>query len=53
MKQKRDESNAALVARFESEARLALAKHGDRAGRYLDMAAAKGRQLEPAGRLVG
>lgn len=53
MMQLKYEPNALKAARFQAEARLMLAKRAGRQGRLLDIAAAKGRDLEPVGRMAG
>ncbi|WP_236490839.1 hypothetical protein [Pseudomonas syringae] len=53
MKQVKHEPKALMAARFQAEARLVLAKRVGRQGRLLDIAAAKGRELEPVGRMAG
>jgi len=53
MKKRERESKAEMIARFQEEARLVLAKRRDAAVRRLDIAAAADRDMEPGGRLAG
>ena len=52
MKQIKHEPKPQMAARFEAEARQALAKRSSQ-GRFLDIAASKDRSWEPVGRLAG
>jgi|GEM_PF-3591661 len=53
MKKRKRESEAEMIARFQEEARLVLAKRRDASVRWLDIAAATDRDMEPVGRLAG
>jgi hypothetical protein len=53
MKHIKHEPKALMAARFRAEATLVLAKRSDRQGRMLDIAASKGRDMEPVGRMAG
>jgi len=52
MKQIKQEPKPRMAARFQAEARQALAKRSNQ-GRFLDIAASKDRSWEPVGRLAG
>ncbi|WP_313134572.1 hypothetical protein [Pseudomonas juntendi] len=52
MKQIKHEPKPLMAARLQAEARQALAKRSS-PGRFLDIAASKGRSWEPVGRLAG
>lgn len=52
MKQIKHEPKALMAARFQAEARQLLAKRSSQ-GRFLDIAASKGRSMEPVGRMAG
>ncbi len=56
MKQRKRESKAEMIARYQDEARLVLAKRHGAQGRLLAIAAAAGAaglDMEPGGRLAG
>jgi len=53
MKQRKRESKAEMIARYQDEARLVLAKRHGAQGRLLAIAAAAGLDMEPVGRLAG
>ncbi|RRV21399.1 hypothetical protein EGJ29_13195 [Pseudomonas sp. s199] len=53
MKKRKRESKAELIARYQEEARVVLAKRRGTTSRLLDIAAAAGRDMEPVGRLAG
>ncbi|HDS1721630.1 hypothetical protein NPS53_08970 [Pseudomonas putida] len=53
MKQTTYEPKALMTARFKSEAQKVLAKRAGSQGRFLDIAASKGRSLESVGRMAG
>ncbi|WBM48014.1 hypothetical protein [Pseudomonas putida] len=52
MKQIKHEPKPLMAARFQAEARQALAKRTS-LGRFIDIAASKDRSWEPVGRLAG
>lgn len=52
MKQIKHEPKPLMAARFQAEARQALAKRTSQ-GRFIDIAASKDRSWEPVGRLAG
>lgn len=52
MKQTKHEPKALMTVRFQKEARSLLLKR-KRQGRLLDIAAAKGMELEPVGWMAG
>lgn len=53
MKLIKHEPKPLMAARIQSEVRVVLAKRAERQGRFLDTAAAKGREMEPIGRMAG
>lgn len=53
MKNIKHEPKAMMAARFKAEARQILATRTSRKSRFLDIAVAKGREMEPVGRLAG
>ncbi|MDS9593412.1 MULTISPECIES: hypothetical protein [Pseudomonas] len=52
MKQIKHDPKPLMAARFQAEARLALAKRSNQS-RFLDIAASKDQNWEPVGRLAG
>ncbi|MBA6097146.1 hypothetical protein A3L25_023995 [Pseudomonas putida] len=52
MRQIKQEPKPLMAARFQAEAREALAKRSSQ-GRFIDIAASKDRSWEPVGRLAG
>ncbi|WP_202916046.1 hypothetical protein [Pseudomonas putida] len=53
MKQTKYEPKALMTARFKAEAQQVLSKRSGSQGRFLDIAASKGRSMEPVGRMAG
>jgi hypothetical protein len=53
MQKPKHEPKPMMVARFQAEARAALAKRSDKRSRFLDVALSNGRDFEPVGRLAG
>lgn len=53
MKQIKQEPNNPMAIRIQAEARQLLSSRSDRQGRMLDIAATKGRAMEPVGRMAG
>lgn len=53
MKKRKRESKAELIARYQEEARLVLAKRRGARSRLLDIAVTLDRDMEPVGRLAG
>ena len=53
MKKPKHEPKAMMAARFQAEARQILANRTGQQSRFLNIAAAKGRYLEPVGRMAG
>ena len=53
MKKSKHEPKPMMAARFQAEAREALAKRSGKRSRFLDVALAKGSDFEPVGRLAG
>lgn len=53
MQKPKHEPKPVMVARFQAEARAALAKRSDKRSRFLDVVLSNGRDFEPVGRLAG
>lgn len=53
MQKTKHEPKPMMAARFQAEARAALANRSDKRSRFLDAALSKGIELEPVGRLAG
>ncbi|MFT6464753.1 hypothetical protein [Halopseudomonas sp.] len=53
MKQKKQNSKPLMAAQFKAEARMMLANRSVKQSRFIEIAIAKGRELEPVGRMAG
>lgn len=53
MRKAKHEMKPLMAARLQAEAHAVLAQRTDKRSRFLDLALANGRDLEPVGRLAG